>query len=67
MWPVDRAARMAVSAATAAATLVAHGGFDSKATRLHMATSADGHAWTPQGTIMQQGAEDALAAATRAW
>ncbi len=42
--------------------LMAYGGFDSEATRLHMATSADGHAWTPQGTIMQQGAEDALAA-----
>jgi predicted GH43/DUF377 family glycosyl hydrolase len=42
--------------------LMAYGGFDSETTRLHMATSADGHAWTPQGIIMQQGAEDALAA-----
>jgi predicted GH43/DUF377 family glycosyl hydrolase len=42
--------------------LMAYGGFDSDATRLHMATSSDGHTWTPQGTIMQRGSQDALAA-----
>jgi predicted GH43/DUF377 family glycosyl hydrolase len=42
--------------------LMAYGGFDGHSTRLHMATSADGRAWIPQGTVMQRGAEDALAA-----
>jgi predicted GH43/DUF377 family glycosyl hydrolase len=42
--------------------LMAYAGFDGEATRLHMATSGDGHAWTPQGTIMQRGPQDALAA-----
>jgi predicted GH43/DUF377 family glycosyl hydrolase len=42
--------------------LMAYGGFDGEATRLHMATSSDGHAWTAQGTIMQRGSQDALAA-----
>jgi predicted GH43/DUF377 family glycosyl hydrolase len=42
--------------------LMAYGGFDGETTRLHMATSSDGHAWTAQGTIMQRGPKDALAA-----
>jgi predicted GH43/DUF377 family glycosyl hydrolase len=42
--------------------LMAYGGFDGEATRLHMATSGDGQAWTAQGTIMQRGPQDALAA-----
>ena len=42
--------------------LMAYGGFDGESTRLHMASSSDGHAWTPQGTIMQRGSQDALAA-----
>ena len=42
--------------------LMAYAGFDGEATRLHMATSADGRAWTAQGTIMQRGPQDALAA-----
>jgi predicted GH43/DUF377 family glycosyl hydrolase len=42
--------------------LMAYAGFDGDATRLHMATSADGHVWTPQGTIMQRGPEEAVAA-----
>lgn len=42
--------------------LMAYGGFDGEATRLHMATSQDGGAWTPQGTIMQRGPQDAVGA-----
>jgi predicted GH43/DUF377 family glycosyl hydrolase len=42
--------------------LMVYAGFDGEATRLHMATSGDGHDWTPQGTIMQRGPQDALAA-----
>jgi predicted GH43/DUF377 family glycosyl hydrolase len=42
--------------------LMAYGGFDGETTQLHMATSADGQAWTPQGTIMQRGPQDALGA-----
>jgi predicted GH43/DUF377 family glycosyl hydrolase len=42
--------------------LMAYAGFDGEATRLHMATSSDGRAWSPQGTIMQRGAQDALGA-----
>ncbi len=42
--------------------LMAYAGFDGEATRLHMATSEDGYAWTAQGTIMQRGSEDVLAA-----
>ena len=42
--------------------LMAYGGFDCETTRLHMATSSDGDAWTSQGTIMQRGPQDALAA-----
>jgi predicted GH43/DUF377 family glycosyl hydrolase len=42
--------------------LMAYGGFDGEATRLHMATSGDGRRWTAQGTIMQRGPQDALGA-----
>jgi predicted GH43/DUF377 family glycosyl hydrolase len=42
--------------------LMAYAGFDGEVTRLHMATSTDGQAWTAQGTIMQRGPQDALAA-----
>lgn len=42
--------------------LMAYAGFDGEVTRLHMATSRDGHAWDAQGTIMQRGAEDSLGA-----
>jgi hypothetical protein len=34
--------------------LMSYGGFDGEVTRLHMATSADGLNWVPQGTIMQR-------------
>jgi predicted GH43/DUF377 family glycosyl hydrolase len=42
--------------------LMAYGGFDGEATRLHMATSSDGDTWAAQGTIMQRGPQDALSA-----
>ena len=42
--------------------LMVYAGFDGEATRLHMATSSDGYAWTAQGTIMQRGPQDAVAA-----
>jgi predicted GH43/DUF377 family glycosyl hydrolase len=42
--------------------LMAYGGFDGETSRLHMATSEDGRAWVPQGTIMQRGDEDAFGA-----
>ena len=42
--------------------LMAYAGFDSESTRLHMATSEDGRAWTPQGPIVQRGLQDALGA-----
>lgn len=42
--------------------LMVYGGMDGETTRLHMATSSDGHGWTAQGTIMQRGSQDALAA-----
>jgi predicted GH43/DUF377 family glycosyl hydrolase len=42
--------------------LMAYGGFDGEATRLHMATSPDGHDWTPRGTVMRRGPQDALGA-----
>jgi predicted GH43/DUF377 family glycosyl hydrolase len=42
--------------------VMAYGGSDGEATRLHMATSDDGRSWEPQGTIMQRGDEDAVAA-----
>lgn len=42
--------------------LMAYAGLDGEATRLHMATSADGDAWEPLGTFLQRGEEDAVAA-----
>ena len=42
--------------------LMAYGGSDGENTRLHMATSADGHRFASEGTIMQRGEEDSLAA-----
>lgn len=42
--------------------LMAYAGSDGETTRLHMATSPDGYAWSAQGTIMQRGAEDVLGA-----
>jgi predicted GH43/DUF377 family glycosyl hydrolase len=42
--------------------LMAYAGSDGQVTRLHMATSVDGQRWTAQGTIMQHGAEDRVAA-----
>ena len=42
--------------------LMAYAGFDGEVTRLHMATSHDGHEWITQGTIMQRGPEDAVGA-----
>ena len=37
---------------------MAYGGFDSEVTRLHGATSTDGHQWSPHGPILQRGMED---------
>lgn len=42
--------------------LMAYAGSDGADTRLHMATSDDGHRWEAQGTIMQRGEPDALGA-----
>ena len=42
--------------------LMSYAGFDGEVTRLHMATSSDGHVWVPQGTFMQRGSEDAIGA-----
>lgn len=42
--------------------LMVYGGFDGEVTRLHVATSADARRWTSQGTVLQRGPEDALAA-----
>jgi predicted GH43/DUF377 family glycosyl hydrolase len=42
--------------------LMAYGGFDGEAARLHMATSDDGHTWTALGTVMRRGPQDALGA-----
>jgi predicted GH43/DUF377 family glycosyl hydrolase len=42
--------------------LMSYAGFDGEVTRLHMATSSDGHVWVPQGTFMQRGSEDSLGA-----
>lgn len=47
---------------TPAGYLMAYGGCDGEITRIHIATSADGHRWIPQGTVMQRGIEDAVAA-----
>jgi predicted GH43/DUF377 family glycosyl hydrolase len=42
--------------------LMAYAGSDGADTRLHMATSPDGHRWQAHGTFMQRGAEDAVGA-----
>jgi predicted GH43/DUF377 family glycosyl hydrolase len=42
--------------------LMAYAGSDGADTRLHMATSADGHRWDCQGTFMQRGGPDAVGA-----
>jgi predicted GH43/DUF377 family glycosyl hydrolase len=42
--------------------LMAYAGSDGADTRLHMATSVDGHRWEPQGTFMQRGEPDAIGA-----
>ncbi len=47
---------------TPAGYLMAYGGFDGEVTRLHMASSEDGQHWVSQGTIMQRGEEDTVAA-----
>jgi predicted GH43/DUF377 family glycosyl hydrolase len=42
--------------------LMAYAGSDGADTRLHMATSVDGHLWDAQGTFMQRGESDAVGA-----
>lgn len=42
--------------------LMAYAGSDGADTRLHMASSADGHGWQPLGTFLQRGAPDAVGA-----
>jgi predicted GH43/DUF377 family glycosyl hydrolase len=42
--------------------LMAYAGSDGAETRLHMATSVDGHRWQAQGTFMQRGEPDAIGA-----
>src|SRR4029453_1912325 len=42
--------------------LMAYAGSDGADTRLHMATSVDGHRWQGQGTFMQRGEPDAIGA-----
>lgn len=42
--------------------LMAYAGSDGADTRLHMATSVDGHRWEAQGTFMQRGERDAIGA-----
>ncbi len=42
--------------------LMAYAGFDGEVTRLHMASSDDGHDWKPLGTFLQRGAEDRVGA-----
>jgi predicted GH43/DUF377 family glycosyl hydrolase len=49
-------------ATTPGGYVMAYGGFDGEASRLHMSTSKDGLGWTAQGTIMQRGDEDAFGA-----
>jgi predicted GH43/DUF377 family glycosyl hydrolase len=46
---------------TPAEYVMAYAGFDGQTTRLHMAASNDGLAWTRRGAIMPPGARDALA------
>jgi predicted GH43/DUF377 family glycosyl hydrolase len=47
---------------TPAGFLMAYAGSDGGDTRLHMATSEDGHEWQPQGTFMQREDADAVGA-----
>jgi hypothetical protein len=47
---------------TPAGFLMAYGGSDGPDTRLHFATSCDGEAWEPHGTVMQRGDDDAVGA-----
>jgi predicted GH43/DUF377 family glycosyl hydrolase len=42
--------------------LMAYAGSDGAETRLHMASSDDGHRWEAQGTFMQRGEPDAIGA-----
>lgn len=42
--------------------LMAYAGSNGADTRLHMATSVDGHRWQAQGTFMQRGEPDAIGA-----
>lgn len=42
--------------------LMVYGGYDGEVTRLHMASSEDGLAWEPQGTVLQRGDDDWLGA-----
>ncbi|HET6920039.1 MAG TPA: hypothetical protein VFI46_11315, partial [Jiangellaceae bacterium] len=42
--------------------LMAYAGSDGADTRLHMASSDDGHRWEAQGTFMQRGEPDAIGA-----
>jgi len=42
--------------------LMAYAGSDGADSRLHMATSTDGHRWQAQGTFMQRGKPDAIGA-----
>jgi predicted GH43/DUF377 family glycosyl hydrolase len=44
--------------------LMAYSGFDGECSRLHLATSADGHDWTSRGAIRLQEEEDTLAGST---
>lgn len=48
--------------ATPGGYLMAYAGSDGADTRLHMATSADGHLWQAHGTFMQRGDDDAVGA-----
>lgn len=42
--------------------LMVYGGFNGEVTRLHVATSTDARRWISQGTALQRGPEDSLAA-----
>jgi predicted GH43/DUF377 family glycosyl hydrolase len=42
--------------------LMAYAGSDGADTRLHMASSDDGHQWEPQGTFLERGEPDAVGA-----
>ena len=47
---------------TPAGFLMAYAGSDGADSRLHMATSTDGHRWQAQGTFLQRGEPDAIGA-----